>query len=534
MRKRFRVSSDFEKLMKSGGDDVKGVILRGAWNRLLPYMTNVGSGMAGKLVGGSARFIPGIGEAQAQRAEGIAREATKVGMLFSANINDVRKTATNCVSEMRKLKAYTGPFASGGKGGLLRSGAVLSTGNEVIASKRNQIMGNARAGMYGVAAGLVERLPNLVDTVHETGEAARKSGWEPAEGAELNFRDRFRKFSKDHTISTETRGFTRDIVGMVGVPILQKYLTKQMSSKQLLAYDMIQNLSKEASTGNGGFDHVMDKQTKKHVSLETYIYKIFEQHQKDIGGPTLDTYRYEQELKDACKQIAQAMQKDMLDPKILLALVGERRILDGNMRVASSEVVEEELRHQAHVADRLQNVDPQQFVASTAYNTKEEFSAIQQALPEQERDFFLSLFPAPVLKRLTGMKYEEIEALKDRAADQFVAQAGQVIDALSQMQDAELQENDLSAREIKHLRTLAQKIQKSDPEKVLSALKGHELADLKETLMNARGYWQARVGEGQAEGSFVERVSNKAGSVVKEGFAAVTGRKGEEAGAASR
>lgn len=472
----------------------KDMIFRAMWNNVLPIVREQGGEIFGGITESAAKRV--VGE-EAAKAAGRAVDSTfKVGLTVSANIRDFTVVAKESRRRMGALLDDVEPylveeFGKSNRGKLMRSK------NEVVAHERGRLMGQTKFGIFKAASGLTDKLPELYGFMDKK-RAQVEAGHVPVatEGdVRAKIDEGLGKVASSSVFDKSNRQII-DAAIRTGAPAIQEYIEAEGHDRfgKASAYAMIKEVAEMAHSGDGRIGYVMHPSSGEQLPLDEYIVEIFRQHQEDMKAtPLNDRFRFMPELEEAAKRIASEIEDNLLDPMALVSLVGNRKVVDEHLRVASPEKLDEELTHMWRVLEKSQNIDSQEFIADTAFATKEDFRAVLDELPEQEKPFFASLFPDAVLKDMGGLKQQEIDSLKEAGAKDFVDQMTQAIETLGTLGEKELQRYGLTAKEGKLMRELSDAIDEMGAEEVLAGLQGKAREQVTEAVRNGRGYWQERV-----------------------------------------
>lgn len=497
-----------------GQSPSKDIIFRAMWNNMLPMIREQGGDIFGKLAETAARPITG-NEDTAKRVGELVDNTFQVGLSVSVNVRDFTKVAKDSRKRMGDMLDNVEPylveeFGKSSRGKLMRSK------NEVIAHERDRLMGQTKYGFFKAASGLTDKLPELYGMVDKK-RAQVEAGEQPAapKGDDLNpiddvkhkFDEGLGKVAASGLFDEDNRKLM-DAAIRTGAPAMMEYIEAEGRERfgKASAFSMIQKLADQAHTGDGSVSHPIHPETKEQMPLQEYVLEVFRQHQEDVGGvPLNDRFRFLPELEEACQQIADEINDNLLDPMALVSLVGNRKVLDENLRVASPEKIAEEMKTIWRVIEKSQDVDVQEFISETAFATKEDFKEILGSLPAEEKPFFASLFPEKVLKEMGGLKEQEIDALKDKGASDFASHMTTAIETLGTLGEKELQRYGLTAKEGKLMRELSDAIDELGAEEVVESLQGQARQEVNEAVRNARGYWQDRVSQGAIRARETER-----------------------------
>lgn len=515
-----------------GQSPSKDIIFRAMWNNMLPMIREQGGDIFGRLVETAVRPITGD-EAVAKRAGALVDNTFQVGVTVSANVRDFTVVAKDSRKRIGVLLDDVEPylveeFGKSSRGKLMRSK------NEVIAHERERLMGQTKYGFFRAASGLTDKLPELYGFVDkkraETAKAGASAGQVDADGpiddVKQKLDEGLGKVASSGLFDEENRKLM-DAAIRTGAPAMMEYIEAEGRARfgKLSAFSMIKELSDQAHSGNGSVSYVMHPATGDQLSLDEYILEVFKQHQEDTGGvPLNDRFRFMPELQEACKQIAEEIDGNLLDPKALISLVGNRSVLDDRLRVASSEKISEEIRNIWRVIEKSQHVDTQEFISETAFATKEDFKDILEHLPAGEKPFFASLFPEAVLKEVGGLKEQEIDALKNQGAADFASHMTSAIETLGTLSETELQRYGLTAKEGQLMRELSEAIDELGAEEVVESLQGQARQEVTEAVRNARGYWQERVAQGAVQARESKGEAEQAGHETGRKFADIVSR----------
>lgn len=482
-----------------GGNTNKTAVLRALWNNLYPIVRESG----GELFGGVTRTVlkPVTGEETAKQAGELASNTFKAGVTVSANVRDFTKVAQDSRKRMKSLVSDVAPFLEEEFGKASR-GKLMRSKNEVLQVERTRIMELTKNGFFTAGAGLVDKLPEVFVYVDHKREeiAAGKEAGEAAKFGDIGVKldEMGTKLAKAEVFNKENRTLIETAV-RTGAPVVQGYIAAEGKdrSKRVTAFDMIRDLAEQAKTDRDGIGTVYNKELSEHQTLSEYIVDVFKKHQEDTkGAPINDRFRFLPELEEASKAIAKEIDQNLLDPFSLVSLVGERKVLDSHMRVASPEKIEGELQRVRRSVEKAEKVDANEFIAETAFATKEDFKEILDGLPEGEKAFFVSLFPQNVLKDIGGLKDAEIDALKDKGAAEFSEKVVQAIEEIGKLDEKELQRYGLTKQEGELVRGFAEALDDLGKQDVVDALQGAEKQAITDALRNARGYWQHRISDG--------------------------------------
>lgn len=510
----------------------KDMVFRVLWNNFLPVIREQGGEIFGRIT--QAAATPLMGEDKAKVAGKAVDSTFQVGLAVSVNVHDFTKVAKDSRRKIGELLDDVEPylveeFGKSSRGKLMRSQ------NEVIEHARERIMGQTKYGVFKAGSGLIDKVPDLF-TLVDRKRAQIDKGLEP-DMADGDVRGKLSelggKAAKLSVFDPENRKFI-DMGIRTGAPALQEYIEAEGVERfgGTSAFDMIKEVADQAHSGDGRVDYVYNARAEESQPLAEYIVEIFKQHQQDMGGsPINERFRFMPELEEAAKRIATEIEDNMLDPMALVSLVGNRKVLDDKMRVATPEMLDKQMSEMWRVIERSQDVDSKEFIAETAFATKEDFKEILGGLPESEKPFFASLFPDAVLKEMGGLKQDEIDQLKEASADQFVGQMTQAIETLGTMGEKELQRFGLTAKEGALMRELSDAIDDMGAEAVVSGLQGKAREEVVEAVRNGRGYWQERVRTQQGverEAAVVENVADEEKEAEKPSFADRLRRGGSE------
>lgn len=508
----------------------KDMFLRGIWNNVQQVVGDQGGEIFGRIVEGVSKGF--AGDEASKTAGKVAKNVFQVGVATAANVKDFTSVAQESRKSFAELQQGVEPFlvnefGKGGRGKLMRSK------NEVIAEERSRLMGETKFGVYKASAGLVDKAPELLRLMNRKhGELADKApGQEQSNAGESVLTADDPVFAKlDQGLNKVAASALFDpqnsqlinVAIRSGAPAIQKYIDAESQERfgKASAYGMINEIAEMAASGDGRIGYVTHPDTGESYPLAEYIVEIFKKNQESTkGAPLNDRFRYMPELEAAAKRIAEEIEDNLLDPRTLVSLVGDRKILDEHMRVASPDTVEKELTQMWRVVDKSKVVDAKEFISETAFATKDDFREILKSLPEEEKPFFASLFPDAVLKEMGGLKEGEIDKLKEQGATDFVEHMSQAIETLGKLDEAELQRYGLTAKEGKLVRDLSDAIDEMGAEDVLKDIRGQAREQLTEAVRNGRSYWQDRVSGGKTgkaeakeapaeeEGKFASRVS---------------------------
>ena len=522
----------------SSGNNKKDAALRVLWNNLQGALGDQGSKMFGEVARSAVKAVAPGDDAQKQevadKAGAMVGAGVKMGTAFSANMRDFTVVAKKSRQRVNRLLDLSEPFLIEEFGKSSR-GKLLRSDNEVIAHARREVMGYTRNELYGAASQLTDKIPTALSMMAERHNALAEKAAGAEEGPTLDeididvadasgkedglptdieaeskrlLADARQQWDARLDAVAQADMFSDENVKMLGLaintgaPFLNEYFEEQ--NVELYgshsAFEMIAKLVDMARTGNGNVSSVQIG--RNSYPLADYIMEIFKQHQEDMGQtPINDRFQNADELRDACDAIANEINHNLLDPVALIGLVGNRDILDEHLRVASPVQVQEALRQSWRVLERGEEVDVKEFISETAFATPEDFRAILEEMPQEDKAFFVSLWPNAVLKEAGGLGDEEIDDLKDRAGDDFVAKMGEAVTALAELNPDELQRHGLTRSEGQLVRKLAQTLELRGEERFADQLQGQTRKDVTRAVSNARGYWQDRI-NGEARQPF--------------------------------
>lgn len=528
------------ELGSEGKGDKKDMVLRGLWNNAVPLFRKQGGDIFGSVVKMAAQPIV-HDDAAAERIGKIANSGAQIAVSTSANIRDFTTAAKESRERVGDLLKDVAPvlveeFGKSSRGKLLRSK------NEVVSHKRHQLMGLTKYNFFKAGAGLTDKIPDLFAVVDRKRSEIEERGENEApvrapeddilNGTRLaEVRDRveigIEKAASSPLFDPDKR-LVVDTVVRTGVPAIQDSLMREGEERfgQICAFDMIRQLAEDAETGS---IRTVYTPGGEQLDLEDYILEIFKQHQSDMKGPPInDRSRFLPELREVCARIAKEIDDNQLDPMVLVSLVGNRQILDKKLRVADSAKLDEALQSVGLAAEKAQDIDTKEFISETAFATQDDFKAILKGLPEEDKAFFASLFPVPVLKEMGGLKDGEIEELKQQGAAEFADHMMEAVRDLASLDDEALQRSGLTREEARLIGEFFEMIEEMGEEAVKEELHGEMKEALTDAVRNARGYWEERVsgdkpkknkakddkGQGGDEvpaASFVERLKGKVG-----------------------
>lgn len=455
---------------------------RVVWNNVVQLVTKE----LGKEGGGGKVFGEIVGGGKGEALD----KGLKQVLRYSANARDFTLVLKGARERMVDLRETVAPVLSEEfSGKKLRGFKLARTDNEVIAHQRRRIVGQTRFGTYKAVAGLMDKLPALLDFA---GDKAKADGENvnPAIGALASFSN----FGAESGMGD----MIIDSAISTGAPMLQARVEAKGKERygQRTAFDMIEDLVEQAASSNGEqIGYVMDEKTGEEIPLADYVLEIFRQHQLDIKGtPINPRFRQMHELKAACEVIADQLDSGNLTPISLIALVGERKVLSKkDLKVTPADELKRDLLNLREIEDTAE-VDAEEFIGETAFESKDNFKAMLKDLPEADRAFFASLFPAKVLREAGGLKEAEIDALKERAADDFADTMVEVVTELAEMSPEELQKMGLTEGEASLVQEVAEDLEGLED---LDVGTQEELAG---AIRNATGYWQERVTSGRGAG----------------------------------
>lgn len=481
----------------------KTAVLRALWNNFQDVIGKQGGEIFGSVAKVAAKPI--AGEETADKVGKIAKDGFRVSVAVSANVRDFTKVAQENRQHMKQLVKDVAPFLEDEFGKASR-GKLMRSKNEVLKVERSRILELTKSGFFTAGAGLLDKAPQLfqyVDTKRAGGAeaaplAAELTGSLGDMGAKID--EVGTKFAKASVFDKENRKLIETALN-TGTPIIQEYI--KAGGKQRLgettAFDLIRALADQCEADPGNMSAVYNEELGEHQSLPEYIVEIFKRHQQDIGGaPINERFRFMPELEEASERIAKEINDNLLDPMVLVSLVGERKVVDQHMKVSSPDKLESELNRVNRVVERAEKVDSKEFIAETAFATKEDFKEILDGLPGEERVFFASLFPPQVLKDLGGLKDAEIDAIKEKGAAEFSDKVVEAIEEIGKLDEKELQRYGLTKQEGELVQGLSDALEELGQKEVTDALQGPERQAVTEALRNARGYWQQRVKSGAA------------------------------------
>lgn len=475
----------------------KDLVFRAMWNNMLPILREQGGEIFGRVTQAAATNF--VGEDAAKQAGKAVNSTFQVGLTVSANVRDFSVVAKESRRNMGQLLDDVEPFLIEEFGKSSR-GKLMRSANEVVAHERDCLMGKTKYGFFKATSGLMDKLPEAVKFMdkkrEEVGDGELSAAAEGDMRAKLD--EGLGKVAQSGIFDEQNRKML-DAAIRTGVPAIQEYIEAEGAERfsQVSAFALIKDLAEQAKSGEGRIGYVMHPVSAEQMPLEEYIIEVFRQHQVDMGGaPLNERFRFMPEMEAAAKQIATEIEDNLLDPMALVSLVGKRTVLDENLRVSTPEKVEEALKTAWRVIEKGQHVDSEEFIAETAFATKEDFRAILEGLPEEEKTFFASLFPDDVLKDLGGMKTQEIDAIKEQGGEQFVEQMTRAIETLGTLGEKELQRYGLTAKEGQLMRELSDAIDELGAETVVQQLQGRAREEVAEAVRNGRGYWQERVQQG--------------------------------------
>lgn len=488
------------KLDFNGANTSKTAVLRALWNNFYPIVRTQGGELFGTVT--KAALKPVVGDELAQQAAKVSNNTFQIGVTVSANVRDFTKVATDNQKRIKKLVGDVAPFLEDEFGKATR-GKLMRSKNEVLQVERSRILGLTKSGFFTAGAGLVDKIPEVfkyvdskraeIETGHPTEDLSRSFGEVGAKIDQVGT-----QFAKASIFDKENRTLIETAV-RTGAPVVQGYIEAEGKQKlaQTTAFDLIRDLADQFQSDPGNVNAVYNRDLGEHQRLSEYIVEIFKRHQQDIEGtPINDRFRFMPELEEASQAIAKEINDNLMDPMALVSLVGNRKVLDQHMKIASPSKLESELQRVRRVVEKAEKVDAKEFIAETAFATKEDFKEILDGLPEGEKVFFASLFPPQVLKELGGLKDAEIDAIKEKGAAEFSEKVLQAIDEIGKLDEKELQRYGLTKQEGELVRGLSDALEELGEREVIDALQGPEKQAVTEALRNARGYWQQRVKSG--------------------------------------
>lgn len=490
--------------MADNNSPSKDIIFRAMWNNMLPMIREQGGDIFGKLVETAARPVVGD-EKTAKRVGELVDNTFQVGVTVSANVRDFTVVAKDSRKRMGALLDDVEPylveeFGKSSRGKLMRSK------NEVISHERERLMGQTKYGIFRAASGLTDKLPELYGFVDKkraemdkgvpTAQVADADN--PIDDAKAKLNEGIGKVAASGVFDEDNRKLM-DAAIRTGAPAMMEYIEAEGRERfgKISAFSMIKELAEQAHSGNGSISYVMHPESGEQMPLQDYVLEVFKQHQQDVGGvPLNDRFRFLPELEEACKQIADEIEDNLLDPMALVSLVGGRKVLDEKLRVADADSIGAEINRIWRVIEKAQDIDTKEFISETAFATKEDFRDMLEQLPEEEKAFFASLFPEQVLREMGGLKESEVDALKDQGSKDFASHMTVAIETLGTLGEKELQRYGLTAKEGKLMRQLSDAIDEMGAEEVVNGLQGQARQEVNEAVRNARGYWQERVSHG--------------------------------------
>lgn len=265
------------------------------------------------------------------------------------------------------------------------------------------------------------------------------------------------------------------------------------------AYEMTVGFSKHMEKERGA--NMREVRVKipghKHdMKTEDAVMAVFERHQQDIEGlPLGERFAGMDELKVATKIIGDAIAKGA-DPKILVELVGNRRILGKDMSVAEPDQVYEQvdaISRQVRAKTRIDNVGA--YIAKTSYGDAKAFKEILNGLQGEDKAVFASLWPDAVLAKAGGLKPKEISQLREQSAQLIHGYMAEMVEELSELTEKQWKENGIVPREAKEIKPLAAKLAKAEtPEEKSQLMLENSTLAIEATLAQAKGYWASRIG----------------------------------------
>jgi hypothetical protein len=484
------------------------------------------------------RAVGYFAPAHADNAESIGRLAgkvTHVGVAVGDNTKQFFQVGRDTVSNLRELRKQVAPYLSKGAG---RFGVapLQRSDNEVIQNARKRVLGRGKYDFYGATVGLAVLIPDLL-TIAEKERGRNVGGTDEAalpvpdastsasmlDRAEQHF-DRVEGAARkqlgkvgDNPLLTPENKAKAGLVVKLGTPRLQQLVDNERDEQfgKSSAFDLIVDLSRQVEKSRGPVHKVMHKDKKKQMPLKEYVLEVFKQHQVDCEGVEINERRSGPDLDEACKQIADAIDHCQIDPMALIALVGERSIIDADLIVTPKEDVAHVLREVQRRAERVEEVDVEAYIADTAYTTSQEFKDVLDSMAEEEKPFFVSMFPDAVLRDAGGMAQTEIDTLKDQAFPDFNEKMTQAIQALSEMSQDDLKRSGLTEKESALVKKWAKSLDLDNPE-AFAALDGDMMESLSDAVRNSKGYWQDRVRGSGAAGRVVGKEVTRSDAPAKD------------------
>lgn len=489
------------------------MVFRALWNNLVAQFRE----QAGELTAMAtvAAVRPVVKDEEAAKKVGkVVSDGFKISTTVSANVRDFVNVTRDARKSKKELQREVEPFLIGEFG--KSSGRKLAkSSNEIIAHQRGRIAGQTKYDIVRATAGLADKTPDLLQLMDKRREALEEQGKEKGAQEEILAGDKVPGLEEAEKkirqgIDKATHGVDgivsagifdkqhRDLLNVgirTGVPAVQEYFENEGARRvgKNSAYEMIKLLSKQAENSSGDLTYV--RAGDDQIPLEEYILDVFQQHQKDIEGIALnDRYRSMPELKKACEMIAEEIDRNKLDPMALVALVGDRKILDKDLVLAKPDDVRSALRDVWKIMEHSDTPDTEEFINESAFDTKEEFKAILNGLPEEEKPFFVSLFPTSVLKEMGDMKQKDIDALRDKMGDeQFPKEMLGAVEEIAALDEEEIQRLGLTPEEISMLRMVNEAVQENGKDAVLEQMGGDGRDEVKTALVNAKGLWEKRI-----------------------------------------
>lgn len=496
------------------------MIFRAVWNNAQKIVGEQGGDILGKVTETAVKPVV-RDDAIAKRAGEFADAGFRATTAVSANVRDFALVAKNSRKRVGALLDDVEPFLVDEFGKSSR-GKLMRSDNEVISHKRRQLMGQTKFGVFKATSGLTDKLPEVMELMEVRRNALESKGGADADelsasvdnilpedtgnqvidDARERLEQRMDTLAASEMFSPENRRLIETGI-RTAAPALQEYFENEGADRfaQNCAFDMIKDLSEQAQSGKGNVSVVFSEATGDHLPLADYVIEIFKQHQVDVGGtPLNDRFRFMPELRDACARIAEEIDKNLLDPMALVALVGNRKVLDKHLKVADPTALDDALGEVWSALERTENIDTQEFISETAFATKGDFKQIIKDMPEADKPFFASLFPIPVLREMGGLKDSEIDKLRSQGASEFSDRMVEAIQDISRLDEKELQHYGLTKEEGSLIRELADVIDVAGAQEVKDELHGDLRKNVTEAVRNARGYWQDRVA-GRTTGS---------------------------------
>lgn len=248
---------------------------------------------------------------------------------------------------------------------------------------------------------------------------------------------------------------------------------KKKFSSDYSALDMVVTLEEQVEHNPKAHAFQLPGKHSESLSLEEYVVRILQQHQKDMADLTHDHTELRAALKDdmveVAKPLAEAIRNGDMSALAMIRLVGEGKIIKNKGRaICTPEEVEGMIQHDKPKAHKYTTVDSKEYYANATFTKKELENALKH-LSGDEKQVFASMFPDSILEE-AGMKKGDVEHMRTALMERYDHHLAEAVSGVASQTDDQLKKQGLAGHEIKQIRKAADKLA-TQGEKAIHELK---------------------------------------------------------------